>query len=54
MRRPTGRVTLENLLEAVNTLPVPMRQEVVAALRAVDPRTRYFTQHDGRIEAKSA
>jgi hypothetical protein len=54
MRQPIGGITLEKLLEAVNSLPPPTRQEIVAALKAVDPRIHYFTQHDGRVEAERA
>lgn len=54
MRRPTGRVHLERLLEAVNSLPPATRAEVTSALKAHDPRTHYFTQRDGRVEAETA
>jgi len=52
MRWPTGRVHLERLLEAVNSLPQPTRAEVVSALKLHDPDTHYFTQRDGRVEAE--
>ena len=52
MRRPSGRVSLERLLEAVNSLPEAERIVVADALREHDPNTRYFTQRDGRIEAE--
>ena len=52
MRRPEGRVSLERLLEAVNSLREPERVVVVSALREHDPQTRYFVQHDGRVEAE--
>lgn len=52
MRRPEGSISLERLLEAVNSLQEPERTSVVNALREHDPDTHYFTQHDGRIEAE--
>lgn len=54
MRRPEGRVSLGRLLEAVNSLPGPERASVVRALKEHDPQTRYFVQHDGRVEAEIA
>jgi hypothetical protein len=52
MRRPEGQVHLERLLDAVNSLEPPVRRVVLAALREHDPNTRYFTVHDGRVEAE--
>lgn len=52
MRQPNGSVQLENLMEALNSLPEPTRREVLEALRVHDRYHHYFTQHDGRIEAE--
>jgi hypothetical protein len=52
MREPRGLVRLANLLDTVNSLPLPERAAVVAALKLHDPGNSYFTQSDGRIEAE--
>ncbi len=47
------KVSLANILDAVNSLPSDQRPTVVAALKLHDPATHYFTVWDGRVEAES-
>lgn len=47
-----GSVDLVRLLDAINSLPDDgARQRVVAALKEHDTETRYYTMHDGRVDA---
>ncbi len=46
-----GRVELARLLDALNAVDPGSRRALVIALREHDPETRYFTTHDGRVDA---
>lgn len=49
--RKQGKVDLERLLDALNSLEHEVRAKALAALREHDPATRYYTLHDGRADA---
>lgn len=53
MSRPIGKIDLEHVLDALNDLPPEHRRAALEALRRHDPETRYFTLHDGRIDAQN-
>lgn len=46
------KVSLARVIEAVNRLPDDgARQTMLRELRECDPRTRYYTLADGRVDA---
>jgi hypothetical protein len=51
MSKPIGVVPLTRILDAINSLKPEHRAPALVALREADPDTRYFTLHDGRVDA---
>ena len=50
--RLRGRVNVAQIAEALNAMPAPLRAEALPYLREHAPDVRWFTLHDGRVDAE--